>query len=407
MERAGTGVRELARIVHRDPGYISKILSGQRPCGPALARSIDDALRAGGEIVAAVAAQPRPPSNEQRPMTPEQAHGTPRRDFVLLAATVASLLDVLRAAPAAARSSSVDDATAAGLDSVMAGYRQVYQSAGAQALLDPVCGALHLLAGIAPSAGRHRDRVVSLIGQAASLAAAMLLLDAGDRASALRYAAVASRAAAQSGDRELAAITLAIRAFGAAYYSGDPAEGVAFACAASDAAAGAHPRTRGWALAVESEMHATVGDERQAMRALDDSAAALGGEMPETSWKGIGAFTPAKLTAYRGGALMRLRRYGPAQSALLEALGQLDPVQVKHRCTAHTDLADAYALDGRPDQAVSQAGLALDIIEQTRHAESLRRVAAVHAAVRPAGIPAARDLGGRIAEARDLMASER
>ena len=90
-----------------------------------------------------------------------------------------------------------------------------------------------------------------------------------------------------------------IRAFGAAYYSGDPAEGVAFACAASDAAAGAHPRTRGWALAVESEMHATVGDERQAMRALDDSAAALGGEMPETSWKGIGAFTPAKLTAYR------------------------------------------------------------------------------------------------------------
>jgi hypothetical protein len=154
-------------------------------------------------------------------------------------------------------------------------------------------------------------------------------------------------------------------------------------------------------------MHATVGDERQAMRALDDSAAALGGEMPETSWKGIGAFTPAKLTAYRGGALMRLRRYGPAQSALLEALGQLDPVQVKHRCTAHIDLADAYALDGRPDQAASQAGLALDIIEQTRHAESLRRVAAVHAAVRRAGIPAARDLGGRIAEARDLMASER
>ncbi len=59
MERAGIGVRKLARAVHRDPGYMSKILSGQRPCGPALARSIDDALRAGGEIIAAVAAQPR------------------------------------------------------------------------------------------------------------------------------------------------------------------------------------------------------------------------------------------------------------------------------------------------------------------------------------------------------------
>ena len=59
------------------------------------------------------------------------------------------------------------------------------------------------------------------------------------------------------------------------------------------------------------------------MRALDESAVALGASMPETV-KGIGAFTPAKLTAYRGGALMRLRRYGLAQQALLEALGQLD-----------------------------------------------------------------------------------
>ena len=143
------------------------------------------------------------------------------------------------------------------------------------------------------------------------------------------------------------------------------------------------------------------------MRALGLRRTALGGPMPETPWKGIGAFTPAKLTAYRGGALMRLHRYGLAQAALLEALGQLDPVQAKHRCTAHIDLANAYALDGRPDQAASQAGLALDIIEQTGHTESLRRVAGVYTAVRRAGIPAARDLGSRLAETRALMASER
>ena len=136
------------------------------------------------------------------------------------------------------------------------------------------------------------------------------------------------------------------------------------------------------------------------MRALDDSAAALGAVMPDIPWKGIGAFTPAKLTAYRGGALMRLRRYGQGADGLLEALGQShDEAPV----TAHIDLSDAYALDGRPDQAASHADLALDIIERTRHAESLRRVAAV----RRAGIPAARDLGGRIAEARDLVASGR
>ncbi len=409
MRETGTGVRELARAVQHSPGYISRILSGQRPCGPALARSIDGALRAGGEIIAAVAAQSRPSVPKVRPMIPEPGAATPRRDFVMLAATVASLLEVLRHAPAAARSprgTPVDDATASGLESVMVGYRQVYQSVGAPVLLEPVCGALGLLTGIAPSAGRHRDKIVSLIGQAASLAAAMLLLDQGDHASALQYATIASRAAAQSGDRELAAITLAIRAFRAAY-SGDPAAGVAFAAAASDAARGAHPRTRGWVSAVESEMHATGGDERETMRALAAAEDALGEPMPETSWKGIGAFTPAKLTAYRGGALMRLHRYGPAQAALLQALGQLEPVQAKHRCTAHVDLADAYARDGRPDQAASHAGLALDIIDQTRHAESLRRVAAVHAAVRRTGTPAARDLGSRLAETRAQMAGKR
>lgn len=207
-------------------------------------------------------------------------------------------------------------------------------------------------------------------------------------------------------DREVAAITLAIRAFQGAY-SGDPGAGVDFAAAASDAAAGAHPRTRGWVSAVESEMHAIAGDEPGAMRALDAAETALAEPMPETPWKGIGAFTDAKLTAYRGSALMRLHRYGPAQAALLDALGQLDPVQAKHGCTAHVDLASAYARDGRPDQAASHAGLALDIIDETGHTESLRRVADVYTTVRRTGIPAARDLGSRLAETRAQMASER
>jgi len=407
-ERAGIGVRKLARIVHRDPGYISKILSGQRPCAPALARSIDDALGAGGEIISAVAAQPRQPPPKERPMSPDPG-GAPRRDFVLLAASVTSLLEVLRVAPAGFRSPRgipVDEATVSALKNVMASYRQMYQSVGARVLLEPVCGALGLLTGIAPSAGRHRDTVVSLIGQAASLAAGMLLLDHGDYPSASLYATIASRAAAQSCDREVAAITLAIRAFQGAY-SGDPGAGVAFAAAASDAAAGAHPRTRGWVSAVESEMHAIAGDEPGAMRALAAAETALAGPMPETPWKGIGAFTPAKLTAYRGSALMRLHRYGLAQAVLLDALGQLDPVQAKHRCTAHVDLANAYARDGRPDQAASHAGLALDIIDETGHTESLRRVADVYTVVRRAGIPAARDLGSRLAETRAQMASER
>jgi hypothetical protein len=52
-----------------------------------------------------------------------------------------------------AAGSRVDAETATGLENVMLGYRQIYQSAGAAALLDPVCGTLHLLTELAPSAG--------------------------------------------------------------------------------------------------------------------------------------------------------------------------------------------------------------------------------------------------------------
>jgi hypothetical protein len=327
--------------------------------------------------------------------------GLPRRDFVLLATTATALLDVLRAASPdlperIARQARVDSVTAAGLENVMLGYRQVYQSAGAAALLDPVCGTLNLLTELAPSAGAYRDLIVSLIGQAGSLAATMLMLDRGDFAAGLRYLALASRAAQQSGDSEVLAITMAARAFHSAY-SGDPAGGLAFAReAVTIASAGVHPRTYGWVLAVESEMHATIGDEASYHRSVETSAGQVAGPMPERPWKGIGAFTEAKLTAYRGAGLMRLRRYGDAQAVLQQALSQLDPVQAKHRCTAHIDLADAFARDGKPDEAAHHAVSAMGIITETRHAESLRRVAGLYEAVRPSGTANVRELRGRL-----------
>jgi hypothetical protein len=258
-----------------------------------------------------------------------------------------------------------------------------------------VCGTLHLLTEVAPSAGPYRDRIVSLVGQASSLAATMLMLDSGDYPAAVRYLALAARAACQCGDDELLAVTMAARAFHSAY-SGDPADGLAFAREAVTLASDAHPRTRGWVSAVESEMHATTGDEAGYERSLDEAAEQIGAPMPDRQWKGIGAFTPAKLTAYKGAGLMRLRRYAEAQAVLLDALDQLDPVQAKHRATAHVDLADAYARDRKPDQAASHGVRALDIIETTRHAESLRRVAGIYAAIRPAGTAEVRELGSRL-----------
>ena len=48
-------LRALARAVHYDASYLSRALRGIKPCGPKLARGIDDVLAAGGEIVQAAA----------------------------------------------------------------------------------------------------------------------------------------------------------------------------------------------------------------------------------------------------------------------------------------------------------------------------------------------------------------
>jgi hypothetical protein len=118
-----------------------------------------------------------------------------RREFGAAAAMSAiALLDVLGGSPAELHDrltsgTRVDREAAAGLANVVLGYRQIYQSAGAGALLDTVRGTLKLLTELAPGAGVYRDQIVSLIGQAGSLAATMLMLDQGNYAEALRYLA--------------------------------------------------------------------------------------------------------------------------------------------------------------------------------------------------------------------------
>jgi hypothetical protein len=49
----GMSLRALARAVHHDPSYVSRALRGLKPLGPALARDIDNALAAGGEVIQA------------------------------------------------------------------------------------------------------------------------------------------------------------------------------------------------------------------------------------------------------------------------------------------------------------------------------------------------------------------
>jgi hypothetical protein len=55
LEARNMSLRALARAVHCDASYLSRALRGIKPCGPKLARDIDDVLAAEGEIIRAAA----------------------------------------------------------------------------------------------------------------------------------------------------------------------------------------------------------------------------------------------------------------------------------------------------------------------------------------------------------------
>jgi tetratricopeptide (TPR) repeat protein len=148
-------------------------------------------------------------------------------------------------------------------------------------------------------------------------------------------------------------------------------------------------------------MYATTGSASGFEQSLEESGARLeraAGESGARAWTGIGLFNEDKLTAYRGTGLVRLGRYRQAQTELSLALDRLDPALLKHRCTAHIDLADAYAKDGKVDQSVEHLMAGLDIVADTQHAESRRRARRVTAGLREHRTPAVRRLGHRLRE---------
>jgi hypothetical protein len=96
---------------------------------------------------------------------------------------------------------------------------------------------------------------------------------------------------------------------------------VAFAREALDVAGrGVHPLSHGWVAAVTSEMCAAAGDDMSCFRSLDTAQAQLSLPSPGQPWKGIGAFSAAKLSAYRGGDLKTsgTRASGDLSARLME-----------------------------------------------------------------------------------------
>lgn len=271
----------------------------------------------------------------------------------------------------------VDAATVDDMQLVIAAYRRSYRQLAAHSLLPQAIGHLALTAELVeavPSTTRTQ-RLVSIIGEGAMLAGTLSLHDCYDFDAARAYYQLSKRAIDQAENRELAAYLLGCMSFLAAY-GGKRQQAVAMAQRSQVLAArSASPRTQGWLHAVAAEVHATTGQARLSLSALDASANALDrADQDDPLWIGIGAFDHAKLTGYRGTCYLRLARWKDAHDALSTAIQRLRPSFLKHRSTALADLADALVGMGEIDEACERASEALAIAGQIQHAITMRRI---------------------------------
>jgi tetratricopeptide (TPR) repeat protein len=233
--------------------------------------------------------------------------------------------------------------------------------------------ALALRPGLQPPPVRRELLMVA--GEMAALSAALLGINLDRYREAAPHLDLAYRVARETADVELETVVLGCQSFYAAYGLKDRRLGLDFAEAAvTTSHSGATRTTRGWVAAVASERYAALGEEDACRRRLIEARVAL--EQPEDGrpWSGIGGFDGAKLTAYEGGDLVRLGRFGEAVSVLDAALDSLDPALHRHRCTALIDRAEAHRAAGEFDAACDDARDALSIALTTQHIDTIQRV---------------------------------
>jgi hypothetical protein len=286
---------------------------------------------------------------------------------------------------------------------LVAAYRSAYGSTSAEKLLPPVAGLVPILLDMqeSPSLSTARQRVTSILGQAAVMAGVLSLMGRHDLAHARRYYVLAATAAEESADADLLAYARGSMSFHDVR-TGRLRDGLQRLLVTEAALARqVSPVTSAWFASLGSELHARAGDGSMSLRLLERAENTLASSHDSMeSWRGVGTFDHSKVLAYRGGNLVLLGRAREAEEVLTQVLNELPPTRVKHRCTALGDLAIALAQQNEPDQAAKKAMEALELAIQLSHSESVIRVRRAYVRLQPWKTrPPVVELGQRLADA--------
>ena len=381
MAERRVGLRELARLVHYDPGYLSKVVNGRKTVSRDLARCLDAALDAGG-VVAAFRTIP----DLRCSLTYDDG------ERLILAARCPKRLDrgIIRS-----------------LAEVLAAEHRLAGQVGSVQMLKAVAAQLSVVLNLTREARAPlRSEVLGIAARYAQFAG-WLNADAMRLTAANAWHDRALGWATESGDADMTATTLSLKA-GVSLLGGKVGPMIGPSQAAQRSTA-LNADVRALAMQLEARGHALAGDGDNAHRKLDEAASLIGkaaGE-PGVGPPWIYGYSPAYLALQRGLAYLYLDRNARAAEWLSAGLIEMRPEAGRYEWFAgyRVQLAAAHARVGDPEQACSVAAQAVLIARQTGwsrlHAQ-LDRLLAQLSAQWPA-LPAVADLGELMSQIPDAV----
>jgi transcriptional regulator with XRE-family HTH domain len=341
----GMSLRELARAVPCDASYLSKALRGLKPCGPKLARAIDDALAAGGEVTAAAARAYRAPAPAEAPVAPE-------------------VIGYFR--------------------SQLAGHYAADVYLGPLHLIPTVLTQAELIKSLAGAADAPVRQGLLDTGAAYAALLGWLYQDAGNLTESARWRDATLSLAHRSGDPQLVSYALTNKAM-LALDQGDGRAVTDFAQAALAPASGLSPKARVLALQHQAHGQAMLGDRTTADRLLDQAAVLVGRVDDEYLWGNSCRRTPHHVEVQRATCYGRTRRAADAADAasLWDQIMDTMPERARRdNAVFRARQAAALAQVPDPDRAVQAAAEAASAVSATGSARLRREIKAIprHAA---------------------------
>jgi transcriptional regulator with XRE-family HTH domain len=420
MEERAVGVHELARRTDYSPGYISNLRTGTKAPSPMVARKVDSALDAEGQLIETerrVARERKPQPRRKRQILRIQSESGPeptaidspepgpdtivlnlRLDGKEVAVPISRLL-LLRAGVSSfveafaldqqfdmihditqrpRRAERLTIASPAHLQEILIHLREQWHSL---VKTDNLLGPRFALAGVLNQISvvealrsilRDEQRIeVARLGAKYAESAAWLYEETDNMTQARFWTSQAMEWAYEGNDERMLAWTIFRRAQQAAAIP-DAAQTIGLAQAARRNEEKLATPTRAAIRVQEAYGHALDGNDQAAQRLLDEAHTWAAGDTVGDAREGHGSYCiPDYIEIQRATCWLATGQPKKAISLYEDSLRTLPTVYQGNRAATLTRLAVAYAADSQPEQAATTAHAALPV---ARNAGSRRIV---------------------------------